>query len=340
MEKKITIKDIARMCGVSITTVSRVINNKPEGVGEQTIARIREAIKETNYQPNSMARSMITKKSHTIGLVLPDVRNPFFSELARGVEDVSNKYSFGCFLCNTDGSVDKENEYIDLLRGRIADGILFTTQNNNEFNKAFFDFQRSAYPFCFIERYIDKMPDIPGVYFDNFAGARKMGDFLLDRGHRKIAFISGPLSTHNARQRRDGYIAALSDRGLDLDESLFVEGNYKYDGGYQAVTELLDRRNAEFTAVFAANDLMALGAYKNLEERGFGVPQDVSIAGFDNISFPPVLRPTITTIEIPAYELGVKSAEILFALIRGAAPTESRYLFSPVLRDKGSIRAI
>lgn len=339
MAKTVTIKDIARLCNVSIATVSRVINNKPDGVGEKTVARIRKVIRDLDYQPNSIARSLITKRSHTIGLVIPDIRNPFFSELARGVEDVCNALSFGCFLCNTDGSIEKENEYIRLLRGRVADGVLFTTQNNVEFNEVFFDFQKAGYPFCLIERYINEMPNVPGVYFDNVKGAYEMTDFIIRKGHRKVAFISGPLSTNNARLRREGFLQAMRENGLEVDDSLIAEGNYRYSGGYAAAKKLLEGKAATFTALFASNDLMALGAYKCLEENGYRVPEDISVAGFDNIAYPPVLKPKLTTIEIPAYELGKRAAEMLFQLIRGEELEEPRHVFAPVLKDNGSVAA-
>jgi len=337
MKQSITIKDIAKLCGVSIATVSRVINDKSEGVSEKTILRIRKVIADMDYHPNSVARSMVTKRSHTIGLVLPDVRNPFFSELARGVEDICNASSYGCFLCNTDGSMEKENEYIRLLRGRVVDGLLFTTQNDREFNEVFFDFQRRKYPFCFIERYVDELPGVPGVYFDNRKGAEDLTEFMVSKGHRSIAFISGPLVTHNARLRKEGFLAAMARHGLEAQASLIVEGNYKFNGGYEATTRLLSEGRPPFTALIASNDLMALGAYQCLEERGLDVPGRVSLAGFDNISYPPVLRPLITTIEIPAYELGKRAAEMLFTLMRGERLDSPRQVFEPVLRDKGSV---
>jgi LacI family transcriptional regulator len=337
MKQSMTIKDIAKLCGVSIATVSRVINDKSEGVSEKTILRIRKVIEDMDYHPNSVARSMVTKRSHTIGLVIPDVRNPFFSELARGVEDVCNGNSYGCFLCNTDGSMEKEKEYIRLLRGRVADGVLFTTQNDQEFNEVFLDFQRRKFPFCFIERYVDELPGVPGVYFDNRKGAEDLTDFIISKGHERIAFISGPLATHNARQRKEGFIAAMRRRGLEVDESLIVEGNYKFNGGYEAAARLLSAGEPRFTALLASNDLMALGAYQCLEERGFPVPGRISIAGFDNISYPPVLRPLITTIEIPAYELGKCAAEMLFTLMKGEKLEIPRRVFEPALRDKGSV---
>lgn len=337
MTKSVTIKDIASLCGVSVATVSRVINDNPKGVGEKTILRIRKVIEEMDYHPNSVARSMVTKESLTIGLVIPDVRNPFFSELARGVEDVCNDKSYGCFLCNTDGKLEKENEYIRLLRGRVVDGLLFSTQNNVEFNPAFMDFQRRKVPFCFIERYVDQLPNTPGVFFDNRRGAEELTQFVIDKGHRRIAYISGPLTTRNACMRKEGFLTAMARNRLDVDPAHIIEGNYRFNGGYEAIKRLLGDAAPGFTALVAGNDLMALGAYQGLTERGYRVPEDISIAGFDNISYPPVLRPLITTIEIPGYQLGKCAADMLFDLIKGQSLETPRRVFEPVLRDKGSV---
>jgi LacI family transcriptional regulator len=334
--RAVTIRDIARLCGVSIATVSRVVNDAG-GVGARTADHVRKVIEEHDFHPNSVAQSLITKRTHTIGLVIPDVRNPFFSELARGVEDACNANAFGCLLCNTDGSIDKESEYVRVLRGRVADGAIFTTQNVVEHSDALLSLRNRSYPFCFVERYVDEMPDVPGVYFDNEAGALEMMRFIFGRGHRRIAFISGPLSTHNARMRKQGYLRALEQHGIRVDEKLIVEGNYRYSGGYQATERLLDGRKPKFTALFASNDLMALGAYQFLEERGLRVPADVSIAGFDNIGYPAVMRPLITTIEIPAYELGKSATDMLFSLLEGRKVAPLRRVFRPVLRDKGSV---
>lgn len=332
----ITIRDIARHCGVSIATVSRVLNGLG-GVGPETAERVRQAMAEHDYHPNSVAQSLITRRTHTIGLVIPDVRNPFFSELARGVEDTCNASSFGCLLCNTDGSVEKEKEYIAVLRGRVADGAIFTTQNATEYSDALVGLRKRSYPFCFVERYVKELPDVPGVYFDNLAGAQEMTEFILGMGHRRIAFISGPLSTRNARLRKQGFLRALGRHGIAPDEALVFEGNYRYSGGYKGAEALLAGGPPRFTALFAANDLMALGAYQLLQDRGYRIPDDVSIAGFDNISYPPVMKPVITTIEIPAYELGKSAAEMLFAQLEGNAIVPQRRVFGPTLRDKGSV---
>ena len=337
MNEPVTIKDIASKCGVSITTVSRVLNNSPKGVSKKTVERVRKVIDELGYRPNTLARSMITKVTHTIGLVIPDVRNPFFSELVRGVEDVCNSNGYSVFLCNTDGRIDKENQYIDVLRDRVVDGLIFTTQNDIEFNPAFLDFEKRQIPFCFIERYVDELPHTPGVFFDNEGGSDQLTQFVIDKGHRRIAYISGPVVTRNAVMRKNGFLKAMQRNGLDIDESLIVEGNYRFDGGYAAVEHLLGGAEPRFTAVIAGNDLMALGAYEGLTERGYRVPDQISVAGFDNIVFPAVLRPLITTVEIPGYELGRCGIEMLITLMKGERPPEPRRIFEPALRDKGSV---
>lgn len=335
----ITIKDIARFCGVSITTVSKVINGKCGGIGANTIEKIQAAVREHNYSPNAVARSMITRKSHTIGLVVPDVRNPFFSDLARGVEDVCNERSYGCFLCNTDGSLEKEDNYVRLLRGRVADGMLFTTQNRIEYNPVFAKLREKNYPFCVIERYLAELPDVPGVYFDNVGGARMATEYLIAHGHRRIAFISGPATTTNAQLRIRGYLDALAAGGIEADAALRVEGDYRYSGGYRAIDRLL-AAGGDFTALFASNDLMALGAYQRLGELRLKVPERVSLIGFDNAPFPEVFRPAVTTIEIPAYPMGRRSAEMLFDRIAGKPDAEARFVFQPKLVEKESVRRI
>ncbi|ADK80298.1 LacI family DNA-binding transcriptional regulator [Sediminispirochaeta smaragdinae] len=334
---KVTIKDIARMCGVSVTTVSRVLNNKTESIGKDTVVRIRKKIEELGYRPNSVARSMITGRSHTVGLVVPDVRNPFFSELARGVEDFMNKREYGVFLCNTDSSLDKERQYIDLLKGKFTDGIIFTTQNKNELGQYFGNFIMHDFPVVLIERYIDGMDAVPGIYVDNRGGAEKLCDFIIGKGHRGIACIAGPFLTTNARLRLEGYKDSLRKHGIAVEDRLIIESNYRYSGGYRAMKELLEQQKGRFTAVFACNDLMAYGAYKALEEEGLSVPQEMSLAGFDNIKFPEVLRPRITSVDLPAYEMGGKAAEMLCAIMKKQKLSELRYEYDLEVIDKGSV---
>lgn len=333
----VTIKDIAKECNVSITTVSRVINNKDEGVGERTREFILDTIARLDYRPNALARSMITKRTNTIGLVIPDVRNPFFSELARGAEDVCNENGYGIFLCNTDGSMEKEGEYIRILKDRFTDGILFTTQNTIEYNQTFKLFLKKHFPFLFIERYVDELKEVPGVFVDNFQGAYKLTQFIINKNHHKILFISGPLTTKNAQHRRNGHLKALNDNGIEAAERFILHGNYRYSGGYKAVKQYIASHGVDFTALFASNDLMAFGAYEALEEEGLSIPEDVSLAGFDNTPFPQVFRPKITTVEIPAYKMGQTAATMLLEIIQKSEPDEKKKVFTLDLIDKGSV---
>ena len=337
---KVTIKDVARLCGVSVTTVSRVINNKTESIGAETVERIRKKIEEIGYKPNSVARSMITGKSHTVGLVIPDIRNPFFSELARGVEDYMNERQYGVFLCNTDSSMEKEHQYIDLLEGKFSDGMIFTTQNNYELSSYFSDLIKDQYPIVLIERYIEGIKGIPGIYLDNKGGAKKLCRLIIEKGHRRIACIAGPVETTNARMRIDGYREALDEAGISIDESLIIEGNYRYSGGYECMKKLIQEHRGDFTAVFACNDMMAFGAYKALIEADMKVPDDVSLAGFDNIKFPDVFSPKLTSVDLPAYQMGQKAAEMLVKIMLKEKLDEPVFEYSLELVDKGSVKNI
>ncbi len=334
---KVTIKDIAKLCNVSVTTVSRVINDKTNNIGANTVVRVKEAISRTGYKPNSIARSMVTGKSHIIGLVVPDVSNPFFSELSKGIEDYMNDLEYGVLLCNTDSSFEKEERYIDLLRCKVVDGIIFTTQNNYESPKYFIDMLQKRYPTVLIERYIEGAEGVPGVYVDNLGGAEKICNFIVEKGHKVIACITGSMNTTNTILRLQGYKNALAMACIGIDENLIIEGNYHYDSGYECMNELLRRHGRKLDAVFVCNDLMAYGAYKALQEAGINVPDDMSIAGFDNTTFLDVFEPRITTVHLPVHKIGVKAAEMLMAIINNEKLECIKYDFKLGIVDKGSV---
>ncbi len=333
---KITIKEIAKQCNVSVTTVSRVINNKVENIGKKTVCKVQDKIKELNFKPNSIARSMITGKSNTIGLVIPDVRNPFFSELAKGVEDFMNDQNYGVLLCNTDGSLIKEEQYINLLQGKSVDGVIFTTQNNIESEKYFLDAIEKT-PVVLVERYLKGKSNIPGVYVQNEIGAELMCNFILERGYSKIACITGPMHTTNSKLRLKGYKKALRNAGLKVDNKIIVEGNYHYESGYDLMKKLYDDQREKFDAVFACNDIMAYGAYKFLKDNNISVPDDLALAGFDNMTFFDVFEPKLTTINLPAQEMGKKASKMLFDIITNHECESNSYEFKVELVDNGSV---
>lgn len=332
----VTIKDIAKMCGVSTTTISRVINGKFEGVGDETRERIILKMKELHYQPNGVARSMVTKKTNTIALLVPDICNPFFPELARGAEDVCTSNGFSLFLCNTDGDLVKEQQYIKSLRERLVDGIIFTTQNNEEYHEIFTKMLGEQYPFVFVERYADQLNEVPGVFIDNVQGAYSAVKHLINLGHKNIAFISGPFVTSNARMRFLGYQQAMLESNLDINYNLVKEGDYKVSGGYAAMQSFLEKYPGQFSAVFASNDLMAFGVYQAAREFGLKIPEDMSIMGFDNIPFPKVLEPKVTTVDIPSYEIGASAARMILDLINRIPLEKNQVTFPLQLVEKGS----
>lgn len=334
---KATIKDIAGRCGVSITTVSRVINNKMEGVSSETREKIMDAIEQLNYKPNSIARSMVTKKTNTVALVIPDICNPFFPELARGVEDCCTQEGYNLFLCNTDGSAEKELSYIRFLRERLVDGIIFTTQNAEEFSNVFYELRSENFPFVFIERYIDDMEDLLGVYVDNTQGVYRAVKHLFDNGHRNIAFITGPFSTTNAVMRFKGFQQAHLELDIDINYNLVKEGDYKVQSGYNQMKNLLEEFSGKFTAVMASNDLMAIGACNAVKEAGLKVPEDISVIGFDNISFTDICDPRITSVGIPIYNMGFTASKLLIDILRGNEPQSKKLIFDAELIIKQSV---
>lgn len=331
----ITIKDIARICNVSTTTVSRVINNKNEGVSQKTREKVIEVMNKLNYQPNSLARSMVTKKTNNIAILIPDISNPFFADLARGVEDACSANGYHLFLCNTDMDRVKEEEYIRMLRERYVDGMVISTQNSEDFNEIFTKMLDDKYPFVFVERYSEKLPDIPGTFVDSLQGAYDATKHLIDLGHKKIVFLSGPLVSANARFRLNGYKKALHDHGLNIDKNLIREGDYKTTSGYKQVKYLFEK-GFKFSAIFASNDLMAFGAYKAAKEADMKIPKDLSIIGFDNIKLPDVLEPKITSMEIPAYKMGEQAVQILLNLIKGKQLKKNKVFYHLNLVNKGS----
>lgn len=331
----VTIKTIAEICGVSTTTVSMVINNKSANISKKTRERILKVIEELNYEPNQVARSMVTKRTNNIALLIPDIGNPFFADIAKGVERTCSENGFHVFLCNTDMKKDVEEEYIRVLRRRYVDGMVISTQNTEEYIPIFEELIKDDYPFVFIERYINKMPNIPGVFAKNEEGAYGITEHLIRLGHTNIGFITGPLVTSNARFRLEGYKKALQAAGLPVNPSLIKNGDYKVEGGYRAARELL-AEGTEITALFASNDLMAFGAYKAFREAGWSIPEHISIVGFDNIEMQGVIEPKITSMEIPAYDMAVQATRILLSLIEGKTPEERKVYYSLKLIDKGS----
>ncbi len=313
-----TIRDVARLAGVSKSTVSRVLNSDPN-VSEDARRAVTAAMKEMRYTPNALARGLSTRRTGTIGLIISDITNPFHAEVARGVEDLAADYESNVILCNTDSRPKKEAAYVDLLLEKRVDGIIFTSVKMNESDVT--DLRARHVPFVFAGR---SLPDVDAdsVVVDNVLGGSQATNHLLALGHQRIAYIAGPSHVSASMDRFDGYCQALRRAGLEPDPDLVAEGDFRQEGGYRAMSLLLGR-GGPLTAVFAANDYMAIGALEAVLERGLRVPEDVAVVGFDDILFAGLHLVQLTTVAQPKYDMGAIAARILFERITGASEGKS-----------------
>ncbi len=307
----IKIKDVARLAGVSPACVSLVLNNKPY-VSPETREKIYKAIKKLNYRPNIIARSLRKKETTTIGLVLPDITNPFFPEVARGVETRAKEYGFSVILCNSDADPVLEKESIEILLAKQVDGLILTSAHRK--NDLIENLEKDI-PVVLVNREL-----FPGKFdfvgIDNLNSAKTMVRHLLKLGHKRIAFIKGEPASSASADRYKGYILALKEAGIIYSKNLVKTGYLKYEGGYQAIQSLLASSSPP-TAIFCANDMMALGALDACKDKGIKVPQDVAIVGFDDIWLASLKGIELTTIRQPRYLMGVNAVDLLIERITG-----------------------
>lgn len=329
---KVTMKDIAEMAGVSKATVSMVMNRKDTSISDATRKRVLEIAKEMSYIPNSIARSLSTKKSGTIGVILPDITNPFFSEMARAIEDEAEKLEYNLIICNTDNDIDKEQKYIELLISKLIDGIIFMSGGKS--NESITILKNNNVPFVLVDRYIEGYEEDYGVFCLNKQGVKDGIKYLYDKGNRKIVFVKGSEHVEVSKQRLEGYIEAMKDYGI-YDKRNVFEGDFNIEGGVLA-TERIINTFKSLDAIFYSNDMMALGGMKILLRHGYKVPRDVSIIGFDNIHISEVIEPELTTIAQPIYKMGKKACSLLIAVINGDLPVEKQVYFKTELIVRGT----
>ena len=315
MKKKSTIYDVAKIAGVSPSTISRVMNT-PEIVAEDTRQKVINAVKELAYIPNMMAASMPKRKTNYIGLIIPDITNIFFSNLVRGVQDVCEKHGNSVLVVNSDDSQEKEGRYLKLLYSRRVDGVILTVAGYRE--KEFPEEELSLLEkmnIVLIDREINGMTT-PIVKVNNFVGAYSAVKYLLTMGHRKIMYLAGIEGTKTNRERRKGYLSALKDASISWEKELTAD--FRLDTAYQKIMHhwpQLKNSDELPTAIFAANDLMAIGALKAFAQLQVQVPEDISIIGFDNIPFSDCTYPPLTTIAQPTYQMGQMAVETLLKVI-------------------------
>ncbi len=305
-------------------TVSRVIN-KSGYVSPGARGRVEAAIVETGYVPNTLARSLRFKQTKTIALVLSDIANPFFTTIARGVEDVANRNGFNVIFCNTDESEDKQTEYLTILVQKQVDGVLLVPARSTEGPVAFL--RNRGVPVVVLDRRVPecRADDVRG---DSEQGAYDLVRLLLDLGHRRIAILSGPPEVSTAADRVAGYRRALAEAGLDSDPALILHGRLRQEGGYQMTQQALALVPRP-TALFAANNFIAIGAYRALQDAGLRVPDDMALVAFDDLPPALVLEPFLTVAAQPGYEMGQRATELLLARLAGTAADDCQEIVLP-----------
>jgi LacI family transcriptional regulator len=295
---------------VSPTAVSMALNNRPR-ISEETRKRIRHIAKKMNYQPNLLARGLVINRSHTLGLIITNIMNPFYPELAKGIEDKSRELGYNIILCNTNYDLRLEKYEISMLRSKGVDGIIFSSVEVNDPN--IMPLVEDRFPFILVNRRIFNRTlgrKIDYIVLDNFSGGYMAMEHLFKLGHRRVGIIAGPLNISTAAERTQGARKSLSDHGLKLDPNLIVECDFSKDQATQATRRLLSLRKPP-TAIFAENDYMALGAREAILDKGLKIPEDTALVGFDDIVAASLKGVELTTISQRKYEMGSLAVKIL-----------------------------
>ncbi len=310
--KAASISDVARESGVSIFTVSAVVNKKSH-VGKNLRERVEAAIRKLNYRPNLVARSLIKQKTQTIGMIVPDIVNPFFPMVVRGAEDAAQKQGYNLLLCNSDDSLAKEETAIELLLSKRVDGILLTKAAGGLSPSLQQMIKEVNIPFVLVMRTYPQLTK-DAVVSDDYQGAYEAVCHLARSGRRRIGLISGPLKISNAKERWRGFRDALEEKQLPYEPDLVVEGDYRIESGFRAGHALLSHRP---DGIYVANHLMTIGLLKAIDEMGLRCPEDFGLVSFDDYPWLGVFRPRLTTVELPKHQLGSEAAELLIQRIGG-----------------------
>src|ERR1700693_1742659 len=329
--KSASIYDVARESRVSVFTVSAVVNKKSH-VGKTLRNRVEAAIHKLNYRPNLIARSLANRRTHTIGMIVPDIANPFFPMVIRGAEDAAQRHGYNLLLCNSDDSLAKEASAIELLLSKRVDGILLTKAAGDLRPPLRQMIKEMNIPFVLVMRTYPKLTK-DAVITDDYQGAYDAVCHLARAGRRRIGLISGPLKISNAKARWQGFHDALKAKNLPYDPELVMEGDYRIDSGFRAGHSLLSHRP---DGIYVANHLMTIGLLKAAEEMGLRCPADFGLVSFDDYPWLGVFRPKLTTVELPKHQLGIEAAELLIRRIEGDRSKPVLIKLQPELRIRES----
>lgn len=328
-----SIKDVAKEAGVSIATVSRVLNDI-NVVNEDTKKKVLVAIKKLGYRPNIVARSLKTQRTSTIGIIVPDISSQLYPEIVRGAEDVANIYEYNIMLCNTDLDIEKEKEYLRVLKEKMVDGVLYMS---NSLEKEIVELLKELnIPTVLVET-IDQNNDFPSVSIDNRKAAYEAVEYLVNKGNNKIAYIGPQDEKNNAISLRyKGYKKSLEENNIEVDENLIYISKMKSRDGYKAIETILEKEDID--SVFCASDEIAMGAINALRDNGINVPQDVDVIGFNNIYLASVFYPKLTTIAQPMYDMGSVGMRMLIKTINKEPLEKEHYVLNYNLIERDSCK--
>jgi LacI family transcriptional regulator len=315
-----TLHEVAQRAGVSAMTVSRVVNGRGR-VDSETRQRVEEAIQALDYVPNRIARGLISQKTQTIGIIVPDIVNPFFAPVVRGAESAARKAGYRILLCNSEGDLRLEREYIEDLVAHRVEGLLLAPANDRS-RSSILSLLRGGFPLVLIDRALPDA-DCDLIVSDNVQGARRLIEHLIAIGHREIAHVSDAEDTSTGRERLRGYSEALEAAGIPFQTELVIRTTVDRIGGYRAAQEILARDPLP-TAIFAVNNMTAVGTMEALRERSLSVPKDMGLVCFDDVEHLAVLSPILTVIDQPAETFGSLGVQLLLERMTGKASSRPR----------------
>jgi len=312
MAERITLKDVAKEAGVSPTIVSRVLNNYGS-FSEETKSKVLKAVKKLNYKPDAIARSLRTKHTKAIGVIISDVVTFFFTTLVRGIEDVASQSDYSVILCNSDEDLIKEREYLSALYERGIDGLIISpSPGNDSYLKKL---ARGGIPLVLVDRRIRGLK-VPTVTVDNEAGAYEAVSYLINLGHKRIGIITGLKGVTTSKERLAGYKKALKEHYLPEDPELIKSGEYRREKAKEVTEKFLKMKNPP-TALFVSNEPMTNGALLALRENKVKIPEEMSIIGFDDPVWAPITNPALTCVSQPSYSIGTLACQSLLKEIKG-----------------------
>lgn len=329
-----TLRDVAALARVHPGTVSRALNEETRVlVSEETVDRVMRAAEELGYRPNSVARGLKTNRSYAVGVLIPDITNPLFPPMVRGIEDRLGADGYTPLIANTDNEADRERSDIEALQARRVDGFIAATAR--EESGALDAVVAAGTPLVLLNRRGDGLRQ-PSVTVDDRTGVRLGVEHLAGLGHERIAHVAGPADVSTGQRRRRGFADAMRAAGLTVNPRLVVAGvAFTEPEGARSCAQLLDA-DVPFTAIVAANDLLALGCYDALAERGLRCPRDMSVVGFNDMPFADRFAPPLTTVRVPHYELGLTAADLLVQVMEGEPPRRRMVEYPPELIVRGS----